>query len=161
MWIDGRVVDVNIPIRDGRRPVLGRIRPEGYVIEAHRGDIAEHLALHGVVVERTLEPVSIEVESFRTDSVARSDPFEGVIPRDFRTTLEPAVVEFPAGSWIVRAGQKRAGLVFHMLEPEDDESLASAGWFINQEERGSLLPVHRIRDLPAVPTQVRPEGGAR
>lgn len=157
VWIDGRVVDVNIPTRDGRRPVLGRIRPEGYVIEAHRGDIAEHLALHGIVVERTLEPVAIEVESFRTDTVVRSDPYEGVIPRDFSTALEPSTIEFPAGSWIVRAGQKRAGLVFHMLEPEDNESLASAGWFINQEETGSRLPVHRIRSLPAVPTQVRSE----
>ncbi len=155
LWVDGRVREVNVPIRDGRRPVLGRVRPEGYLVEAHREDVAWHLALHGVVVERTLDPVRVEVESFRTDSVRRSEPFEGVIPRDFSTTLEPRVVEFPAGSWLVRAGQKRAGLVFHMLEPEDEESLASAGWFINQEEPGSFLPVHRIPHLPAVATQVR------
>jgi hypothetical protein len=64
------------------------------------------------------------------------------------------VVEFPAGSWIVRAGQKRAGLLFHMMEPEDTESLASGGWFINHEGRGDRFPVHRIRHLPLVPTQV-------
>ena len=157
VWIDGRVVDINVPIRDGRRPVLSRVRPEGYVIEAHREDVADHLLLHGVVVERTLEPVRVEVESFRVASVARSEPFEGVIPRDFVTALEPGTRELPAGSWIVRAGQKRAGLVFHMLEPEDAESLASSGWFINQEEPGSVLPVHRIRSLPQVPTQVKTE----
>ncbi len=160
VWVGDRVVDVNIPIRDGRRPVLARVRPEGYLIEAHREDIARHLELHGIVVERTLEPVEIEVERFRVQSVVRAEPFEGVIPREFSTVLEQRTVDLPAGSWIVRAGQRRAGLVFHMLEPEDDESLAGAGWFINQEVRGAVLPVHRIRRLPAVPTQVRTEGEA-
>jgi hypothetical protein len=158
VWVGDRVVDVNIPIRDGRRPMLSRVRPEGYLIEAHREDIARHLELHGIVVERTLAAVAVEVEQFRVESVVRSEPFEGTIPREFSTRLERRTVEFPAGSWMVRAGQKRAGLVFHMLEPEDGESLASAGWFINQEERGTLLHVHRIRRLPAVATQIRTEG---
>jgi hypothetical protein len=158
VWVGDRVVEVTVPVRDGRRPILSRVRPEGYLIEAHREDVARHLELHGIVVERTLEPVAVEVESFRVESVVRAEPFEGMLPRDVSTRLERRTVEFPAGSWIVRAGQRRAGLVFHMLEPEDGESLASAGWFINQEERGSLLPVHRIRGLPVVPTQVRTEG---
>lgn len=156
VWVDGQLVRLDIPIRDGRRPVMGRIRPEGYVIEAHREDVARHLALHGLAVERTLEPVRVEVESFRVDSVSRADPFEGFIARTFSVSLEPRTVEFPAGSWIVRAGQKRAGLLFHMMEPEDDESLATEGWFINQEVPGSTLPVHRIRSLPRVPTQIGP-----
>ena len=54
-------MDLAIPIRDGRRPVLGRIRPVGYLVEAHREDVAAHLQLHGLVVERTLEPVTVEV----------------------------------------------------------------------------------------------------
>lgn len=155
VWNEGQVVELTVPIRAGRRPTLGRIRPEGYLIEAHREDVVEHLALHGIVAERTLDPTPVYIESYRVDSVSRSDPNEGFIPRRFTVTVEPGVVEVPAGSWIVRAGQKRAGLAFHMLEPEDSESLASGGWFINHERAGSYLPVHRIRLMPRVATQVR------
>lgn len=156
VWSNGEVVEREVPIRDGRRPTMGRIRPVGYVIEAHREDVAEHLALHGITVERVLEPVSVSVESFHVDSVARAlEPYEGHIPREFSATLEPQVIEVPAGTWIVRADQKRAGLLFHMMEPEDNESLASIGWFPNHEGRGDLLPIHRIRNMPQVPMQVR------
>ena len=155
VWDGDSVVDLMVQIQDGRRPVLGRIRPEGYVIEAHREDLAQHLGLHGLVVERTLAPVTIPIESYRVDSVSRSDPVEGEIPRDFTTTIEARDVVFPAGTWIVRAGQKRAGLLFHMMEPEDNESFASAGRFINHESPRAILPIHRIRTMPQVPTQVR------
>lgn len=155
VWIDDEVVERTVPIREGGEPTMGRIRPVGYVIEAHRGDVARHLALHGITVERVLEPGQGEVESFEVDSVSRADsPYEGYIPREVRTSTREAVIDLPPGSWIVRAGQPRAGLLFHMLEPEDDDSLASAGWFTNHEAPGRLLPVHRLRRLPQVPTQV-------
>ena len=155
VWNADTVVNLMVQIQDGRRPTLGRIRPEGYVIEAHREDVAQHLGLHGLVVERTMAPVTVQVESYRVDSVTRSEPNEGAIPRRFATTLEEGAVEFPAGTWIVRAGQKHAGLLFHMLEPEDTESLAAGGWFINQESPRARLPIHRIRRMPSVATQVR------
>ncbi len=153
--VDDRPVEVNIPIRDGRRPDRMRVRPVGYLIESHRGDVAEHLALHGVVVERLLEPATVEVESFRVESVTRSGPSEGIIPRDFTVALEPRTMEVPAGTWIARAAQKRAGLLFHWMEPEDGDSYAAGGWFINHEGEGDLFPVHRLRALPRVPMQVR------
>lgn len=153
--VDDRPVEVNIPIRDGRRPERMRVRPVGYLIESHRGDVAEHLALHGVVVERLLEPATVEVESFRVESVTRSGPSEGIIPRDFTVELEPRTMEVPAGTWIARAAQKRAGLLFHWMEPEDGDSYAAGGWFINHEGEGDLFPVHRLRELPRVPMQVR------
>lgn len=153
--VDDRPVQVNIPIRDGRRPDAQRVRPVGYLIESHRGDIAEHLSLHGVVVERLLEPTTVEVESFRVESVTRSAPSEGFIPRSFEVTLQRQELEVPAGTWIARAAQKRAGLLFHWMEPEDADSYASGGWFINHESEGNLFPVHRLRALPGVPMQVR------
>jgi len=153
--VDDRPVQVSIPIRDGRRPDRMRVRPVGYLIESHRGDVAEHLALHGVVVERLLEPATVEVESFRVDSVTYSGPSEGIIPRDFTVTLQPQTLEVPTGTWIARAAQRRAGLLFHWMEPEDADSYAAGGWFINHEGEGNLFPVHRLRALPAVPMQVR------
>lgn len=153
--VDDRPVEVAIPIRDGRRPERQRVRPVGYLIESHRGDIAEHLALHGVVVERLLEAATVEVESFRVESVTRSTPSEGFIPRDFTVSLEPRTLEVPAGTWIARSAQKRAGLLFHWMEPEDADSYASGGWFINHEGQGNVFPVHRLRTLPRVPMQVR------
>lgn len=155
LWHEGEVVEIDVAIRDGRRPLSGRIRPTGYIIEAHREDVAELLSLHGLAVERLLEPAEVEIESFRVDSVAYSPPFESINPRRFAVSVEPHTRSFPAGSWLVRADQPKAGLLFHMMEPEDNDSLASAGRFINHESRGDRLPVHRIRHLPAAPTQVR------
>ena len=155
VWNADTVAEVMVNIQDGRVPTLGRVRPEGYVIESHREDIAQQVGLHGLIVEKTLLPVTIAVESFRVDSVSRSEPNEGEIPRNFSTTLEPGEITFPAGTYIVRASQQRAGLLFHMMEPEDNESLASGGWLINQESERAVLPMHRIRKMPQVPTQIR------
>jgi hypothetical protein len=41
------------------------------------------------------------------------------------------------------------------MEPEDGESLAAGGWFINHERERAMLPVHRVREMPQVPTRIR------
>ncbi len=155
LWEGGQIVEIDVAIRDEVMPLKGYVRPEAYLVEAHREEVAAHLALHGITVERTLAPVRVEVESYRVEGVSRSDPYESIIERDFQITLVPGTVEFPAGSWLIRANQLKAALAIHMLEPEDNDSLASAGWFINSESSGAILPVHRVRRLPPVATQVR------
>jgi hypothetical protein len=90
-----------------------------------------------------------------TCGASEADRCEGIIPRDFSVTLQRQTLEVPAGTWIARAAQRRAGLLFHWMEPEDPDSYAAGGWFINHEGEGNLFPVHRLRALPGVPMQVR------
>jgi len=52
----------------------------------------------------------------------------------------------------VRADQPGAALVFHFLEPEDENSLAITGAFMSEARPGAILPVHRVRELPGLTT---------
>jgi murein tripeptide amidase MpaA len=157
----GEIITVQTPLLDSARVVLGRIRPVGYLIEPHRGDLVEQLVTHGIVVEEVLREGSWEVESFRVDSLAMAGtPYEGYVPQRFRTTLEPRSLTAPEGSYLVRANQPGAALVFHLLEPEDENSFAITGAFMSEARRGAHLPVHRVKELPEIPLRrVGDEGG--
>lgn len=151
----GEVLDLMVPYADSVVAVVSRVRPVGYVLEPHRGDLARHLARHGVQVERLLAPAEVRVESFRVDSVqVDTTPFEGYLPRTVWTTTRPATITVPEGSWLVRADQRRAALAFHFLEPEDEDSFASTGELISEERVGGTLPVHRLVEVPRVPTRL-------
>ncbi len=151
----GRVLDLVIPYADSAVAVVSRVRPVGYALEPHRGDLARHLARHGVQVERLLAPARVRVESFRVDSVHVADtPFEGYLPRVVWSTADPATVELPAGTWLVRADQPRAAVAFHFLEPEDEDSFASTGELISEERVGGTLPIHRLVEFPRAPTEL-------
>jgi len=148
----GEIITVQTPLYDSARVVLGRVRPVGYLIEPHRGDLVEQLVTHGIVVEEVLREGSWEVESFRVDSMAMAGtPYEGYVPQRLRTTLEPRSLTAPKGSYLVRANQPGAALVFHLLEPEDENSFAITGAFLSEARRGAHLPVHRVKVLPEIP----------
>jgi len=150
----GGSVVVETPLYDSSTVTLGRIRPEGYLIERHRGDLVEMLLTHGLIVEEVLDDAVWQVESFRIDELnLASSVYEGYVPQRFRTTPEPGSIEVPAGSWLVRASQAGAALAFHLLEPEDENSLAITGAFLTEARTGRILPVHRVREIPTVPVR--------
>jgi hypothetical protein len=155
----GRILDLQVEFRDRAVPVLSRVRPVGYIIEPHRSDLARHMLAHGLQVERYDEAIEIDVESYRLDSVRRADvTYEGYVPRSVATTTVPRTVTIAPGAWLVRATQPMAVLAFAMLEPEDVDSFASAGWFAAEKAVGAFLPVHRLRSLPrGTPELMRPD----
>jgi hypothetical protein len=145
----GRVLDVKVPAVDSAVATLSRVRPVGYLIEPHRGDLAEHLLAHGLQVERFPGPLEASVESFQVDSVEYAErPVEGYIHRDVWTTPRSRTVTFPRGAYLVRTSQPMAALAFALLEPEDIDSYASTGEFAAEKQAGGFLPVHRLRELP-------------
>jgi hypothetical protein len=151
----GRTLDLEVEMHDRAVPVLSRVRPLGYVIEPHRSDLADHLRAHGLQVERYDEAIEIEVESYRLESVEyAADVYEGYIPRTITTTTAPRTITIAPGAYLVRSTQPMGVLAFAMLEPEDVDSFASAGWFAAEKSVGAYLPVHRVRALPAATTLV-------
>jgi dipeptidyl-peptidase 4 len=147
----GDVVELRVPLLDSAVVTLSRMRPVGYAIEAHRSDLAHHLARHGLRVERTLQPLVLDVEVFRVDSLRA----EVAAPEDEQapqlwTTAHPATLSLPAGSYLVFAAQPSSALLFHLLEPEDDNSYASTGAFEREAIRGRTLPVYRLLARPPV-----------
>lgn len=154
----GDTLDLHIPFADSAVSILSRVRPVGYLVEPHRGDLAEQLLRHGLQVERISDPIRMEVETFRVDSVeVASSTAEGYFQRDVWTTPVERSVELPRGAYLVRASQPMAPLVFAFLEPEDIDSFASNGEFAAEKSVGGFLPVHRLRQLPdATPVLLRP-----
>lgn len=153
----GDTLELRVPLLDSAVVTLARVRPVGYAIEPHRGDLADHLASHGLQVERLLAPAEVRVESFHVDSIAlESDIYEGYVPQTVWTTTEEQSVTLPAGTYLVRAAQPTAAIAFHLLEPEDDNSYASVGRFAAEARRGRPLPVHRLMEIPNVPTTLLP-----
>ncbi len=150
----GEILTVETPVYDSSRVSLGRIRPEGYLIEPQRDDIVQELLDHGVQVERVLEEGTWQVESFRVDAIELSGAgYEGYVPQRFRSSLEPDTTTLPAGSFYVRAAQPGAALIFHLMEPEDENSLAITGAFMSEAREGRVLPVHRVVNRPDVQMQ--------
>jgi hypothetical protein len=153
----GRILDLRVPFRDRIVGVVTRPRPVGYLIEPHRGDLAEELLRHGLQVEWIGAALDAEVESFRIDSVnVASSTAEGYHERAVWTTLELRSAVLPRGAWLVRATQPMAGLAFALLEPEDIDSFASTGLFAAEKQVGGLLPVHRLRELPDAVAELLP-----
>jgi hypothetical protein len=159
----GSVLDLRVPFRNRIVGIVVRPRPVGYLIEAHRGDLAERLLRHGLQVEWIQAPLEHEVESFRVDSIDVADATaEGYVERAVWTTPELRHHAFPRGAFLVRASQPMAGLAFALLEPEDIDSFASEGLFAAEKRVGGLLPVHRLREVPrAAALGLDPVGSAR
>jgi hypothetical protein len=151
----GRVLELEVPFRNRIQGVVVRPRPVGYVIEAHRGDLARQLVQHGLQVERFDGPVELAVESFVVDSVHVADgPAEGYYERSVWTSLEDRAESFSRGGYLVRASQPMAGLAFALLEPEDIDSFASEGHYDAEMVVGEPLSVHRLKEIPQMTTQL-------
>jgi dipeptidyl-peptidase 4 len=150
-WVPtGRIREVDVPFADSAVVRLSRPRPVGYVIAKHRQDIARHLASHGVEVERLSAAVPINVEALVVDSIIRADePWEGFTPRTVWSSTEAGRREVPEGAFLVRAGQRLSPILFQLLEPEDEDSYASMGWFSAEKRVGRELPVLRVTAWPA------------
>ncbi len=154
----GEILELHVPFSDSAVSTLSRVRPVGYLIEPHRGDLAEQLLRHGLQVERISDPIRMTVETFRVDSVqVASSTEEGYYERAVWTTPVEREVELRRGAYLVRASQPMAALAFSLLEPEDIDSFASTGEFAAEKRVGGYLPVHRLRELPdASPLLLRP-----
>lgn len=145
----GRMLDLRVPFVDSAVAVVARVRPVGYLIEPHRGDLVDELLRHGLQVERIDEPVTTTAESFRVDSVdVASSAAEGYYEHAVWTTTVEREVRLPRGGWLVRSSQPMAALAYALLEPEDIDSFASEGRFLAEQRVGGFLPLHRLRALP-------------
>jgi hypothetical protein len=151
----GRVLELRVPFRNRIVGEVVRPRPVGYLLEPHRGDLVRELLRHGLEVEWLDGPITHTVESFRVDSMAVADAqSEGYREETVWTTPTLGEQDFPRGAYLVRASQAMAGLAFALLEPEDIDAFASEGRFAAEASLGGLLPVHRLRELPAAAARI-------
>ena len=151
----GDTLDLEVPLYDQIDVIEARERPSAYLIEPHRHDLAETLSRHDIQVERLRQPVELEVEAFEITSRTIADsPYEGYIPIEVESQLEPTTQDFEDGTWLVRTNQPEAALIFKLLEPEDENSLVITGELTTEVNEGATLPIYRLHESSDLPTTV-------
>ncbi len=122
-------------------------RPFAYLIPAAEARVAEHLTLHGIVVERIEREMTIAVEEFVIDATGQtaSTDIAAAAPPEtlFFGHLERAEYTASPGDFLVPMGQRLAHVAIYLLEPESDDGLVEWGFF-PALGAGDVYPVRRI-----------------
>jgi hypothetical protein len=128
---------------------ISRRVPQSYVIAASPSGLHEIVAgklrEHGIRVESLAVAARRTVETFIVDTVTRSErAFQGHREVSVTGRFERRDVDLPAGSILVRADQPLGRLVFYLLEPESDDSLATWNLLDVSLEPGAVHPVMKV-----------------
>ena len=129
--------DIATVIHDQIDTTVEAQMPLGYVIPAAMTDIVELLKLHSVEMERTSKPMESEFETYRFNNIKfAGSSNEGHVAVSFDARPVKEKIFLPAGSWWVPLKQRRARLIFSMLEPQAPDSLARWGLMNSVFETG-------------------------
>jgi hypothetical protein len=124
--------------------------PYAYLIPAANPEITEKLLQHGLLVEKTREPVSLEVESFRIKEIkGASSIYQGHYLNSVKGEYIMEEKEFPEGTLFVATAQPLANVAAYLLEPESDDGLLVWNFFdrylVSQWRRElQTYPVYRL-----------------
>ncbi len=147
-----------------RMPVYDRFEttrtarfPAAYFIPAALRESVELLRRHGIVVERLQADWKGTTEVFVIDEIVSADrPFQGHILKELKGRFESAQTEIPKGSYLVRTAQPLGILIFHLLEPESIDGVATWG-FLDQVLRAKArYPIQKCFDQVRVATERQP-----
>lgn len=123
-------VTYRIPYFHRQVPSVAVDLPEAWLIPPEWSEVAERLALHGVVLRPLVRPVELEVRSWRFAEVSwRQRPYEGRHPLTFTAEELRETRTYPAGSWVVDVRQRAARIAAHVLEPQGPDSFVRWGFF--------------------------------
>jgi hypothetical protein len=125
----GEKDDLDTVIHDKIDTTAEALMPLGYLIPAAWKEMADVLALHGVEMQKITKPLEQEFETYRfSNTKYATTSFEGRVMLNFDVRLVKERVALPAQSYWVPLKQKRARLIFAMLEPAGPDSLAKWGF---------------------------------
>ncbi len=124
--------------------------PYAYLIPEASPEITEKLLQHGLLVEKTREPVSLEVESFRIKEIkGASRLFQGHYLNSVKGEYILEEKEFPEGTLFIATAQPLANVAAYLLEPESDDGLLVWNFFdrylVSQwRQELQTYPVYRL-----------------
>jgi hypothetical protein len=123
--------------------------PRSYVLAASTSGLHERVAgklrEHGVRVDSLGAAASMTVEVFVLDTVTRAErPFQGHQEVSVTGRSERRDISVPAASIVVRTDQPLGRLVFYLLEPESDDSLATWNLLDDALKPGMVHPVMKV-----------------
>ncbi len=133
-------------------------RPFAYLIPEALAKVVEVLQRHGVEVEELREDIELEVEVYRIDAVKRAvRVFQGHMPVTVEATAQEETRRVPAGTRLVRTGQRLGTLAAYLLEPMAEDGLATWNFLDEQLVVGESYPIVRVKSpTPITSGAVRP-----
>ena len=124
--------------------------PVGYFLSVDDPIITKNLLRHGITVERLLEPVTVEVESFQLTELKSDERlYQGHHTNSVKGDYVVEEQTFPAGTLYIGTAQRLGNLAAYLLEPESDDGLVVWNFFdrylVTQWRRSlQTVPVHRL-----------------
>ena len=96
--------------------------PFAYILSIPDKKVIETLTLHGIIIEKLTEDVSIDVERFKISGLKPSERLnQGHYTENIDGEYVTEHKEFAEGTCIVRAGQPLGSLAAYLLEPMADD----------------------------------------
>jgi hypothetical protein len=104
--------------------------PRGYLIGVRDHAVIENLLLHGIAVERLVEPVTLQVEAFSvTEVTGNSRLNQGHYTNSVKGEYSTVEREFQVGTYFVTTAQSLGSVAAYLLEPESDDGLVVWNFF--------------------------------
>ncbi len=143
------VVKEKVIVKNALRsnPLMTREIPTAYLLLSEEKDIAERLKILGLTVKQLDTEVALSVDNYVVTQYKReSVKYENVYRQDIRTANHTVHKTFAEGTYIVYTDQKNRGLLFEVIEPENNNSFAAYG--ILKTGLHKELPVYRYTGAP-------------
>jgi len=141
-------LNISIPKYDDAKVTASVAPPLYYIIPPQWQEVITILQAHGIKFQRTKEPLTLQVESYRfTEPKWAAFSFESRVTMSFKTIPIKERRAFPANSIIVPLAQDAANVAIHLLEPDAPDSFMLWGFFsaiFEQKEYGEGYIVEKV-----------------
>ncbi|MFC2136116.1 M14 family metallopeptidase [Bacteroidota bacterium] len=124
--------------------------PKAYILTINDQKIIELLNIHGIKFERLEQPALYNVQTFKITKLSPGQRLnQGHYNNNAKGEYISETKEFPAGTIIVKTGQRLGNLVTNLFEPETEDGLLRWNFFdrylVPQWGSGFLpYPVYKI-----------------
>ncbi|MET0753429.1 MAG: M14 family metallopeptidase [Pyrinomonadaceae bacterium] len=155
-------LNITIPRFDDAKVTAAVAPPLYYIVPPQWQEVIERLQAHGIEFQRTKEPLTIEVESYRfTEPKWSPFSFESHVTLAYKTNPIKETRTFPANSVVVPLAQEAANAAIHLLEPDSQDSFMYWGFFsaiFEQKEYGEGYVIEKLaREMLAKDANLRKE----
>lgn len=152
-----RLDQVELPIYDRFAVTEKASVPAAYLIPADQTRTVDLLKLHGISVERLLEPVQVGVLALRVSKAEVADrPFQGHRLVRLSGSFQDREIAAAAGWYLVRTGQPLGVLIFHLLEPEGEDGAEAWGFVDFKPTVGEYFPIVKLNEVKRLVTEQLP-----
>ena len=104
--------------------------PAGYLIPSASTEVIQKLLQHGILVEKLVQPATLDVESFKTKEIKGAERlYQGHRTNTIKGEYAKEQKEFPVGTIFVTTAQPLANVAAYLLEPESDDGLVVWNYF--------------------------------